>query len=136
MVDVNSVFHGAPYEHRRGGYGGIPDVDRPPNVADCKYVDLMLSMPSYLNLSAFGVFGSSRDTSVSVAALEAVRLYGTVPGGGGGAGGGRGILHPARLRRTSSRLLGGRGGVQRKQPEQRGEGGGERRDDDDDDKRR
>lgn len=71
---------------------------RPSSVADCKYIDTLLSMPCYLNINALGVFGSSAEVSGSLAALEAVRLYGTVGGGGdeGGEGdeeGGDGGYH-------------------------------------------
>jgi hypothetical protein len=101
VEDVNSVFYGDrsassgmgyQYRHRR-----VPDVDRPANVADCRYLDVLFSMPSYLNVCAFGIFGSSRDISVSVAALEAVRLHGTLSGGGDGGGqtkGGGGCFVP------------------------------------------
>jgi len=68
--NVNSTFSGRAY-----GYG---DEDRSANVADCKYIDAMLRMSCYLNLNAFGVFQSSADVSVSMAALEAVRIYGTL----------------------------------------------------------
>ena len=59
---------------------------RPATVADCKYIDALLTMPCYLNINALGIFGSSAEVSGSMAALEAVRLYGTV-GGGSGSGG-------------------------------------------------
>lgn len=68
--DVNGAFLG----HQYGG----GEEDRPANVADCKYIDALLSYPSYLNLNAFGVFQSSEDISISMASLEAVRLYGTM----------------------------------------------------------
>ncbi|KAL3811070.1 hypothetical protein ACHAXA_009018 [Cyclostephanos tholiformis] len=90
IEDVNSVFYG---DRATAGMGQhdrhrrVPDVDRPTNVADCKYLDLLFSMPSYLNLCAFGIFGRSRDISISVAALEAVRLHGTLSGGGKGGDG-------------------------------------------------
>mmetsp|Transcript_9426 Transcript_9426/g.23021 ORF Transcript_9426/g.23021 Transcript_9426/m.23021 type:complete len:466 (+) Transcript_9426:198-1595(+) len=60
--DVNSAFSGTQYGH--------DDTHRPTSVADCKYIDALLSMPCYLNLNAFGLFTSSRDVSVSLAALE------------------------------------------------------------------
>ncbi|KAL9187777.1 hypothetical protein ACHAXT_006155 [Thalassiosira profunda] len=69
-ANVNAAFAGRPYGHGDG--------DRPPNVADGKYLDLLLGMPCQLNLSALGIFKSSREASVSVAALEAVRVYGTL----------------------------------------------------------
>jgi len=70
MNNVNAPFSGHPYSHS--------DADRPTHVADCKYIDALLQMPCYLNLNAFGLFTSSRDVSVSLAALEAVRVYGTL----------------------------------------------------------
>ena len=62
------------------------EMNRPPTIADCKYIDALLGMPCYLNVNALGIFGNSAEVSLALAALEAVRLYGTV-GGGGGAGG-------------------------------------------------
>ena len=70
MNNVNAPFSGHSYSHS--------DADRPTHVADCKYIDALLQMPCYLNLNAFGLFTSSRDVSVSLAALEAVRVYGTL----------------------------------------------------------
>jgi len=71
-TDVNAAFSSGarPYGHS--------DADRSPRIADCKYIDSLLRMPSYLNLNAFGLFTSSGEASVSLAALEAVRLYGTL----------------------------------------------------------
>ncbi|EED93163.1 predicted protein [Thalassiosira pseudonana CCMP1335] len=66
-TDVNTVFSGVP-----------PEEERPTHIADCKFIDSMLSMPCYPNLNTLGLFTSSRDVSVSMAALEAVRLYGTL----------------------------------------------------------
>lgn len=68
--DVNVAFSGQQY-------GGGED-DRPANIADCKYIDALLRLPSYLNLNAYGIFLSSADVSISMATLEAVRLYGTL----------------------------------------------------------
>ena len=70
LPDVNIAFSGQQY--------GGGEEDRPANVADCKYVDALLRLPSYLNLNAYGIFQSSEDVSISMATLEAVRLYGTV----------------------------------------------------------
>ena len=70
--DVNDAFDGRHY--------GTGDGDRPADVADCRYIDALLRMPCYLNLNAFGLFTSSDQASVSMAALEAVRLYGTLGG--------------------------------------------------------
>lgn len=70
MPDVNSAFSGQQY--------GGGEEDRPANVADCKYIDAMLRLPSYLNLNAYGIFQSSEEVSISMAVLEAVRLYGTL----------------------------------------------------------
>lgn len=81
MADVNTVFDGTAYGQGQSSSSAV-DIDRPSSVADCMYIDLLLSMPCYLNLSAFGVYGSSREVSVSIAALEAVRLNGTLLGGG------------------------------------------------------
>ena len=71
--DVNSSFSGKAYGHT--------DSDRSPNIANCKYIDALLQLPSYLNLNAFGLFMNCQDVSVSMAALEAVRLYGTLDEG-------------------------------------------------------
>jgi len=71
LPDVNSAFSG---QHVYGG----GEEDRPANVADCKYIDALLRLPSYLNLNAYGIFQSSEDVSISMATLEAVRLYGTL----------------------------------------------------------
>jgi len=90
MADVNTVFEGNTV-HR----SSLDSSDRPSNVADCKYIDILLCMPSYLNLSAFGIFKTSSEISISVAAIEAVRLYGTLLGGGGDNSiGGRGFFVP------------------------------------------
>jgi hypothetical protein len=70
FTDVNSAFSGQQY--------GGGEEDRPANVADCKYIDALLRLPSYLNLNAYGIFQSCEDVSISMATLEAVRLYGTV----------------------------------------------------------
>ena len=70
IPDVNVVFSGQQY--------GGGEEDRPANVADCKYIDALLRLPSYLNLNAYGIFQSSEDVSISMATLEAVRLYGTL----------------------------------------------------------
>lgn len=70
MPDVNSAFSGKQY--------GGGEEDRPANVANCKYIDAMLRLPSYLNLNAYGIFQSSEEASISMATLEAVRLYGTL----------------------------------------------------------
>ena len=70
LPDVNSAFSGQQY--------GGGEEDRPANVADCKYIDALLRMPSYLNLNAYGIFQSSEEVSISMATLEAVRLYGTL----------------------------------------------------------
>ena len=70
LPDVNNAFSGQ-------SYGG-GEEDRPANVADCKYIDALLRLPSYLNLNAYGIFQSSEEVSISMAALEAVRLYGTL----------------------------------------------------------
>ncbi|KAL7550578.1 hypothetical protein ACHAWF_013794 [Thalassiosira exigua] len=72
-TDVNAAFYGKSY--------GETDEDRPDRVADCRYVDALLRMPCYLNLNAFGLFTSTEDISLSLAALEAVRLYGTLDEG-------------------------------------------------------
>lgn len=71
--DVNTAFSG-----RRYGQG---DEERSSSVADCRYIDTMLRMPCYLNLNAFGLFTTSAEISVSLAALEAVRTYGTLKDG-------------------------------------------------------
>ena len=70
LPDVNSAFSGQQY--------GGGEEDRPANVADCKYIDALLRMPSYLNLNAYGIFQSSEEVSISMATLESVRLYGTL----------------------------------------------------------
>jgi len=70
LPDVNAAFSGQQY--------GGGEEDRPANIADCKYIDALLRLPSYLNLNAYGIFTSSADVSISMATLEAVRLYGTL----------------------------------------------------------
>lgn len=68
-VDVNAPFSGI-----------LPEEERPTHIADCKYIDSVLAMPSYAKLNSMELFNSSKDVSVSMAALDAVRLYGTVEG--------------------------------------------------------
>ncbi|KAL3802944.1 hypothetical protein HJC23_011567 [Cyclotella cryptica] len=66
-VDVNANFSGI-----------LPEEERPTHIADCKYIDCVLSMPCYAKLNSMELFYSSKDVSVSMAALDAVKLYGTV----------------------------------------------------------
>ena len=80
MANVNTVFDGMAYGQGQSLSSAV-DIDRPSSVADCMYIDLLLSMPCYLNLSAFGVYGSSREVSVSIATLEAIQLNCTLLGG-------------------------------------------------------
>ncbi|KAL7519501.1 hypothetical protein ACHAWX_005473 [Stephanocyclus meneghinianus] len=68
-VDVNAAFSGI-----------LPEEERPTHIADCKYIDYVLSMPCYAKLNSMELFSSSKDVSVSMAALDAVKLYGTVDG--------------------------------------------------------
>ena len=69
-VDVNAPFSGI-----------LPEEERPTHIADCKYIDAVLSMPSYPKLNSMELFSSSKDVSVSMAALDAVKLYGTMDAG-------------------------------------------------------
>lgn len=66
-VDVNAPFSGI-----------LPEEERPTHIADCKYIDAVLSMPCYPKLNSMELFASSKDVSVSMAALDAVKLYGTM----------------------------------------------------------
>lgn len=66
-VDVNAPFSGI-----------LSEEERPTHIADCKYIDAVLSMPSYPKLNSMELFSSSKDVSVSMAALDAVKLYGTM----------------------------------------------------------
>ena len=66
-VDVNAPFSGI-----------LPEEERPTHIADCKYIDAVLSMPCYPKLNSMELFASSKDVSVSMAALDAVKVYGTM----------------------------------------------------------
>lgn len=66
-VDVNAPFSGI-----------LPEEERPTHIADCKYIDAVLSMPCYPKLNSMELFSSSKDVSVSMAALDAIKLYGTM----------------------------------------------------------
>ncbi|KAL7465249.1 hypothetical protein ACHAXS_005577 [Conticribra weissflogii] len=72
VTNINGIFSSD------GTSNYLAQEDRPTHIADCKYIDLLFSMPCYPKLNSLGLFSSSRDVSVSVAALEAVRLYGTL----------------------------------------------------------
>ena len=76
-----------------GRMGDSGAVRRPNNFGYCDYVDRLFGLDCFADIVRLGAFGSAKDVSESMAAIEAACRHGRLPPspGGGTKGGGAGV---------------------------------------------